>query len=288
MRAAMRTLQGAVAVVTGAGSGIGRALAHDLARGGADLALADLDEAGLAETRATLPAGRKVTTRRVDVSNVREVADFRAAVESDFGRCSLLVNNAGVALYGRFEDLSQADFEWIMGVNFWGPVYGCREFLPLLRKEPAANIVTLSSVFGIVSPPFQSGYSASKFAVRGFSEVLRHELAHSNVRVTVVHPGGIKTKIAANTRRGTHAVEADWKRDTKGFERSLVMPPEAAAAKIVAAVLRDRPRLLIGNDAFVLDAVQRFWPAQYLKMLAPLLDPKGRYAALLAIPPPER
>jgi NAD(P)-dependent dehydrogenase (short-subunit alcohol dehydrogenase family) len=281
----MRTLQGAVAVVTGAGSGIGRALACELAAHGAKLALADIDEGGLAETRALLPSDASVTTQRIDVSKADEMADFRAAVERDFGRCSLLVNNAGVALYGRFEEVSQDDLAWIMGINFWGAVYGCREFLPLLRREPAANIVTISSVFGLIAPPLQSGYSASKFAVRGFSEVLRHELAYSNVRLTVVHPGGIKTRIAANTRRGAFASEAGWKRDTKGFERSLVTPPDVAAAKIVQAVLRDRPRLLIGGDAFLIDTVQRFWAAQYIKILAPVLDPKAKFAALLGTPP---
>ncbi|MBD5657587.1 MAG: SDR family NAD(P)-dependent oxidoreductase [Candidatus Eremiobacteraeota bacterium] len=278
----MRTLQDAVAVVTGAGSGIGRALALELARGGASLALADVDETGLAETQAAIGDRVKIMTRRVDVSKPDEMAAFREAVEAEFGRCSLLVNNAGVALYGRFEDVSQDDLAWIMGINFWGAVYGCREFLPLLRREPAANVVTISSVFGLIAPPLQSGYCASKFAVRGFSEVLRHELAYSNVRVTVVHPGGIKTKIAANTRRGARADEASWKRDTKGFERSLVTPPAVAATKIVHAVLHDRPRLLIGNDAFLIDMVQRFWAAQYAKILAPVLDPKGNLAALLA------
>jgi NAD(P)-dependent dehydrogenase (short-subunit alcohol dehydrogenase family) len=277
----MQTLEGAVAAVTGAGSGIGRALAVELAARGADLALADVDETGLAQTRAALPAARKVTTQRVDVSQPGDVAMFRAAVERDFGRCSVLVNNAGVALYGRFEELSQADFEWIFGVNFWGAVYGCREFLPLLRREPAANIVTISSVFGLIGPPLQSGYSATKFAVRGFSEVLRHELAYSNVRVTVVHPGGIKTNIAARARRGASAPESEWKANTKSFERSLVMPPPKAARRIADAILRDRPRLLIGTDAFLLDAVQRFWPARYLSMLRPLIDPRGTYAALL-------
>jgi len=272
----MRTLSGAVAVVTGAGSGIGRALAVALAERGADLALADVNETHLGETAELLPPGRKVTTHRVDVSKLDDMQRFRDEVEREHGRVSLLVNNAGVALYGSFPDVSLEDLEWIMGINFWGVLYGCKLFLPLLLREPEANIVNLSSIFGVISPPSQIGYCAAKFAVRGFSESLRHELwLSSKVKLTVVHPGGVNTNIAATSRKGAFADAESLERDVKAFQRSLVKPPEEAAQDIIGAVLKDKARLLIGRDAWLLDKIQRFFPSKYFYVMAPLLDPKG-------------
>jgi len=273
----MRSLENAVAVVTGAGSGIGRALAAELAGRGCALALADVDAAGLEVTKKLVESLVKTMTRTVDVSNLAEMTGLRDDVQNEFGRVSLLINNAGVGLYGRFTEVSIADFEWIMGINFWGAVYGCKLFLPMLLEEPAANIVTISSVFGIVAPPLNSGYCASKFAVRGFSETLRHELALSNVRVTVVHPGGINTNIARTSRVGAHADAEKFNLDVDEFQKKLVATPEYAAAKIVGAILRDAPRLLIGRDARILEHVQRCWPARYIAVLAPLLDPKKQF-----------
>ena len=274
----MKTVRGAVAAVTGAGSGIGRAVARELAANGCDLALADIDESCLAATRECIGPEVRVTTQRVDVSDLDEMTAFRDAVERDFGRLSVLINNAGVALYGGFDELSLADLEWIVGINFWGAVYGCRLFLPLLQREREANIVTLSSVFGLLAPPMQTGYSAAKFAVRGFSEALRHELAPTRVRVTVVHPGGIKTSIAATARCGALADRDRQVEDTQRFERTLVTSPERAAISIVRAILTNKPRLLIGGDAHVLDLAQRLFPARYLRVLQPLLDPQRRFA----------
>lgn len=275
----MKTFDNAVAAITGAGSGIGRALATDLAARGCDLALADVDEEALAQTRAALPPSRRVTLSRVDVANLTDMTRFRDEVERDFGRLSVLVNNAGVALYGSFETLSLANLEWIMGINFWGAVYGTQLFLPMLVREPAANIVTISSLFGIVAPPMQVGYSASKFAVRGFSEALRHELAPTTVRVTVVHPGGVATNIAKRSRRGEGADERRFTKDIKKFDAALRLSPAKAAASIADAILRDRPRLMIGNDARFIDAVVRAFPAQYMKFLQPIFDPSKRFVA---------
>jgi len=275
----MRTLAESVAVITGAGSGIGRALAVAFSARGADLALADLDDASLAATRASLPSAGKVSLHRVDVAKLDEMTRLRDEVVRDHGRASILINNAGVALYGAVEHVSFADLEWIMAINFWGAVYGCKLFLPLLRREAQANIVNISSLFGIIAPPLQAGYSASKFALRGFSEALRHELAAgSNVRLTVVHPGGIKTNISASTRRGAHADNAAFERDTKAFARSLVMAPDRAAALITGAVLTDKPRLIIGRDAEFLEKLQRLFPAQYMKILTPLFNRRGPVA----------
>ncbi len=273
----MRSLRGAVAVVTGAGSGIGRALALVLAERGAALALADIDSAQLAATRAAIAPHRRVTTHTLDVSRFEAMQRFRDDVVREFGRVSLLVNNAGVALYGSFSEVSLEDLEWIVGVNFWGTVYGCRLFLPLLEREPEANIVTLSSILGIIAPPLQSGYSASKFAVRGFSEVLRHELAGTGVKLTVVHPGGVRTNIAAAARRGAGAAPDAYERDTKTFESRLVLAPQEAARRITQAILHDRPRLLIGRDAALVDLIQRCFPARYMEVLQPLFDPNRRF-----------
>src|ERR1700682_6555567 len=187
----MREIRGIVAVVTGAGSGIGRALAIELASAGAQLAIADVNRAGLEETSKMLGQAT-VKTYIVDVSDVAAVEAFAGQVVKDFGRVSLLVNNAGVALHGTFAEISLADMEWLIKINFWGVVYGCKFFIPLLEREAEAHIVNISSVFGLVAPPGQSAYAASKFAVRGFTEALRSELRGTRIHVSCVHPGGIR------------------------------------------------------------------------------------------------
>ena len=273
----MKTFDGAVAVITGAGSGIGRALAVELATRGCDLALCDIDDAGLAQTLDLVPIGRRATASHVDVAKLEEMTRFRDEVARDFDRASILVNNAGVSLYGRFEEVSTNDLEWIMGINFWGAVYGTKLFLPMLLRERAANVVTISSLFGLVAPPSQIGYCASKFAVRGFAESLRHELVATSVRMTVVHPGGIDTSIARSSRLGAGANAERHRRDTKAFAKSLVMPPPKAARAIANAILRDKPRLVIGMDARLLETVQRFFPARYFNVLKPIFDPKRQF-----------
>ncbi len=278
MSVRMKTFNGAVVALTGAGSGIGRALACEFAARGCDLALCDVDDAALAATRELLPAGRRVTTAHVDVANLAEMTRWRDAVAADFGRVSVLVNNAGVSLYGSFDEVSIADLEWIMGINFWGTVYGTKLFMPMLAREPEANIVTLSSLFGLIAPPLQIGYAASKFAVRGFAESLRHELSSTGMRMTTVHPGGVSTNIARSARKGAAAETARFANDIKNFEKSLVMPPPKAAHAIAEAILRDAPRLVLGMDARIVEIIARFFPARYFSVLRPLLDPKGQFA----------
>src|SRR5260221_10712655 len=197
----MREIGGAVAVITGAGSGIGRALAADLGNGGAHLALADVNVAGLDETRKMRGSARE-QTYTVVVSSATAVEEFARRVQQDFGRASLLVNNAGVALIGTFAEVSLEDMEWLVRINLWGVIYGCKFFLPMLLRDPDAHIVNVSSVFGLIGPPGQTAYSASKFAVRGFSEALREELRSTSVKVTSVHPAGISTPIAEKARAG--------------------------------------------------------------------------------------
>src|SRR6266850_2422762 len=180
----MSFLRDGVAVVTGAGSGIGRGLARQLAAAGSALALADIDEAGLQQTAASLSErGVQLSTHIVDVSDESAMQGFARDVVAQHGRVTLLINNAGVALHGRFEEISLDDFRWLMGINFWGVVHGVKYFLPLLKKEPRAQIVNISSVFGIVAPAGQSAYSASKFAVRGFTEALRDERGWARIRL---------------------------------------------------------------------------------------------------------
>src|SRR5271168_485778 len=204
--------QGSAAAITGAASGIGRALALALSARGCDLALADLDQAGLesvaSEIGATNP--RRVTIQRVDVADPKQIEDFAAAAIAAFPALNLLFNNAGVALLGQFDEFDQSQMAWLMDINFWGVVRGTRAFLEHLRSRPQAHIINISSVFGIIAPAGQSAYAASKFAVRGFSEALRHELAanRSTVRLSVVHPGGVKTNIARKARTGSQLRES--------------------------------------------------------------------------------
>jgi short-subunit dehydrogenase len=262
-------LHGGVAVVTGAGSGIGRALARQLAAAGSALAIADVDEKGLTETAASL-AGKQaaVSTHVLDVSDEEGVRSFAEDVVARHGRVTLLINNAGVAMIGKFEELSLDDFRWLMGINFWGVVHGVTYFLPILKQQPRAQIVNLSSVFGIIAPVGQSAYSASKFAVRGFTEALRHELEGSSVSVACVHPGGIHTPIAKRARLGAHASRSKHEEAIAYFEKVTPTSPEAAAARILKGVERREPRILIGKDARQIDIVQRLRPATYWKMMA--------------------
>jgi NAD(P)-dependent dehydrogenase (short-subunit alcohol dehydrogenase family) len=265
----MPFLRDGVAVVTGAGSGIGRALARQLAMAGSALAIADIDEAGLQQTAASLSEkGFKVTTHVVDVSDESAMQGFAQDVAARHGRVTLLINNAGVALLGWFEEISMGDLRWLMGVNFWGVVYGVKYFLPLLKKEQRAHIVNISSVFGIVAPAGQSAYSASKFAVRGFTEALRHELEGTSVFVSCVHPGGIRTPIARRARLGANTQPASRDEAVARFDRLTPTMPDAAAARILQGVERREPRILIGRDARQADILQRLRPGTYWRTLA--------------------
>ena len=203
-------LAGRTAVITGAANGIGRAIAVSLARRGCHLALADIDEAGMAGTAELIQeSGVRVSRHRLDVADRVAVAEFPDIVAAEHGGVDVLVNNAGVAVGGTFEQVSDEDFEWLFEINFWGVVRMTRAFLPLLRASDDARVVNLSSIYGVIAPPEQTAYSASKFAVRGFSEALRHELEGSGIGVTVVHPGGVATSIAENARIPAGATEEE-------------------------------------------------------------------------------
>ncbi len=260
-----------MAVVTGAGSGIGRALAFNLASLGAKLALADVNATGLEETRKLLGAV-PARTYCVDVADRSAVQNFARSVDNDFGGASLLVNNAGVALYGTFAELTLEEMEWLIGINFWGVVYGCKFFLPLLTRQDDAHIVNISSVFGLIGPPGQSAYCSSKFAVRGFSECLREELRATPVKVTCVHPAGIATRIAETARAGAATRVEEHAQARERFAKVATIPPEEAARVIVQGVLNNKNRVLIGKDAYRIDFLQRLMPARANAMLSAWLQ----------------
>ncbi len=258
-----------VAVVTGAGSGMGRCLAQQLAERGAALALSDVNDRGLAETASLLGAAKgKVTRHIVNVSEEAQVKRFAEEVAAQHGRATVLFNNAGVALLGHFEEISMTDFRWLMDINFWGVVYGTAYFLPLLKKEKRAHIVNTSSLLGFFGAAGQSAYCASKFAVRGFTESLHHELLGTNVGVTCVHPGFVRTAIAASAKEGARA-SAGLREDSMArFQKVARTAPEVAAAKILRGVERGAMRVLIGADAYFVDMWQRLKPTSYWNLLA--------------------
>ncbi len=260
-------MSGRTAVVTGAASGIGRAIAVSLARRGCHLALADIDEAGLAATADALDRSSRVTRHRLDVADAAAVAAFPAQVLAAHGAVDILVNNAGVAVGGTFEQVAAADFEWLFSVNFWGVVRMTRAFLPDLKNSAEARIVNVSSVFGLIAPPGQTAYVASKFAVRGFSESLRHELKGTRVGMTVVHPGGVATSIASNARTPSELSAEEAARGKKEFQAFLKMPPAVAGETIVKAIEQRRPRVIVGNDAKVAAWIERLAPVSYMKLL---------------------
>jgi short-subunit dehydrogenase len=258
-----------VAAVTGAGSGIGRALAQQLAAAGSALALADIDEASLLETARSLEKkSAAVTTHVVDVADEACMRSFAEDSSKRHGRVTLLINNAGIALHGNFEEVSLDDFRLLMNINFWGTVYGVKFFFPVLKRQKRAQIVNISSVFGMIAPAGQCAYAASKFAVRGFTEALRHELQGSNVGVSCVCPGGIRTQIARRARIGANVTRTGHQEKAAQFEKLLRTSPEAAAARILRGVERREPRILIGADAYQVDILQRLRPATYWKTLS--------------------
>ncbi|CAN7675775.1 SDR family NAD(P)-dependent oxidoreductase [Bradyrhizobium sp. LjRoot220] len=273
----MTAINGSAAAVTGAASGIGRALALELAARGCDLALADRDEAGLQQVAAEIAKAsqRKVSTHRVDIGEPAQIAAFAEAAIAAHPTLNIVINNAGVALLGQFHEIEQAQMEWLFNINFWGVVHGTRAFLPILAKQREAHIVNLSSIFGIIAPPGQAAYCAAKFAVRGFSESLRHELAMANspVRLSVVHPGGVATNIVRNSRTGTGITDNTRRAQSiDRFDAVAKTTPAAAAQRIILGIEKNQPRILIGNDARFMDLLQRFRPATYWPVLAKRLE----------------
>lgn len=260
-----------VAVVTGAGGGIGRAIALSLARRSCHLALCDIDGAAADETSTAARAlGVRTSVHQLDVATRATVRALPAAVGLIHGRVDILVNNAGVALGGSFEQVSEDDFDWLMDVNFHAVVRMTRAFLPLLRESDEARIVNLSSIYGIVAPPGLCAYAASKFAVRGFSDALRHELAGSGVGVSVVHPGGVATSIAMNARMPVNVPAEEIERGRTAAQRLLRMPPDLAGEIIVRGIERRRARILVGGDARLVALLERLSPVSHWNLIKKL------------------
>ncbi len=266
----MRTLDDKVVVITGAGSGIGRALALNCARRGSLLALSDVNEAGLAETVELAKKAGALTVRsdRLDVADRDAMGRYALDVVQSFGRVNVIVNNAGVSLTGDFTDLEYNDIDWIVGVNLWGVVHGTKEFLPHLIASGDGHVVNLSSLFGLISMPGQSIYNATKYAVRGMSEALREEMliAGHPVGVTSVHPGGIKTDIVRNSRV---SAKEDKEATSQLFDKKLAkMTPERAAEIIVNGILKNRARVLVGLDAHAMHHFARLLGSRYQDVVA--------------------
>jgi NAD(P)-dependent dehydrogenase (short-subunit alcohol dehydrogenase family) len=264
----MKNFQDKVSAITGAGSGIGRALALDLAARGCHLALSDINEVGLAETvRQIGTPGVRVTAQTVDVADRRAVYEWADQVVAQHGKVNLIFNNAGVALGSTIEGMSYDDFEWLMNINFWGVVYGTKAFLPHLKASGEGHIANVSSVFGLAGIPTQGAYNASKFAVRGFTECLRQELDMTDcgVSATSIHPGGIKTAIARSARMNGSIADLGLDIDASSakFERAFITSPEKAARIILRAVERNERRVLVGPDAYVYDWMVRLLPSRY-------------------------
>jgi butyryl-CoA dehydrogenase len=262
----MSYFQGKVAVITGAASGIGKALALKLAEQGCNLALADRDMEGLIAVRTKIMEfDVKCIAEDFDVSNKEAFISFAESVNSEFSSVDMLFNNAGVTLIDSVKDQSFEDFHWIMNINFWGVVYGSHAFLPFLQKSPQAHLVNVSSVFGLLSLPGQSAYNSSKFAVRGFTEALKMEMAGTNVSVHCVHPGGIKTNISNNAKVTSKSISKS--QNVENFNKLAKTTPEEAADVILQGVEKNKRRILIGKDAKLLDRIVRWFPATYEKVL---------------------
>lgn len=263
-------IQDKIAVITGAGSGIGRALALGLAPQCRGLALCDVDAKTLEETKAMLPASCSVFAATVDVSQLDAVREFASKVVDQLGAPDIVINNAGVAL-GRYsvDDLPYEEFEWIVGINFWGMVYGSKEFLPYMKDKKEAFIGNVSSVFGMMGIAFQSPYCATKFAIRGFTESFRMEAMQTHPRLTVasIHPGGIKTNIAKSSRWPKDTDPSLRKKHLEDFEKVLKTTSEKAAKTIIKGIRRNKKRILIGPDARLVSFLTRIFPSSYVRIV---------------------
>ena len=273
----MKDLKGKVAAITGAASGIGRALALNLATEGCHVAIADVYEAGLEETADKVrSSGVRVTTHMVDVAKREHVKRYADEVVKAHGSVHLVINNAGVGILETLEDVSYEDFEWLIGINLWGVIYGCKEFLPYLKKQPSAHIVNISSVNGIFTNPNNGPYCTSKFAVRGFTETLAQELSDTNVTVSCVHPGGIQTNIASNFRFYKASDPSLGRDDAVAFFNRVIAVTTAnkAAQIIIAGIKKDKLRIMVGTDAYVMDWLKRLLPVGFQRIVGRKIAPE--------------
>lgn len=262
-------LENRTAIVTGAASGIGRALAETLVRRRCHLALVDINDAGLQSTVDLIATtGLRISRHKLDVSDADAVADLPKIILECHPGVDLLINNAGVALGGTFEQICDSDFEWLFGINFRGMVRMTRAFLPLIRLSDDARLIYQSSVYGLIAPSGQTAYAASKYAIRGFAEALRYELEGTRVGVTLVHPGGVATSIADNARKPAGVSAEEVERDRAAWRKLLKLAPEIAAETIIQGVERRKARVLVGTDAKLIDMVVRLAPVSYWRLLS--------------------
>jgi short-subunit dehydrogenase len=271
----MKDLRNKVAVVTGAGSGIGRQLAHQLAKAGAELVLADVVQKNLEATVGELHGQTKITSHVVDVSKRDQVYALADSAIKAHGQVDIVINNAGVAVLQPLEQVSYEDFEWVMNVNFWGVVYGTLAFLPHLKARPEASVVNISSVNGFVPFPNNGPYNCSKYAVYGFNETLHQELAGSGVVVTSVHPGGIKTNIIRNAKVHASPGGNDKAHITSRFDSIARTSAEDAAKAILGAIKKKQKKLLIGLDAHAMDLAKRLMPEEFTSLVGILTQKVG-------------
>jgi len=266
----MKSFNGKVAAITGAGSGMGRALSVQLARMNCAVAISDVVDETLQETEALLQGyDVKVTRHVIDVADKNAMQQFATDVNSAHGGINLIFNNAGVSVTDTAEHMSYEDFEWLMNINFWGVVHGTRAFLPFLQQADEAHIVNTSSIFGILAFPSQSAYNASKFAVRGYTEALRQELADTNIGVSCVHPGGVKTNIVKTSRYTPTDNEAPTKEEfAENFEQLAALTSDEAALEILRGVQKNKARILVGKDARLLTMISRIAPVNYPRVLS--------------------
>ena len=267
---AVTNFKNKVAAITGAGSGMGRALAEALASKGCHVAISDVDVNGLNETETRLKANTSVTvsSHELDVADNDQVVQFAADVVSQHGKVNMVFNNAGVSLTDTVEHMNYDDFKWLMDINFWGVIYGSKAFLPYFSDVDEAHVINTSSIFGVIAVPSQSAYNASKFAVRGFTYAMRQELLESNVGVSCVQPGGVKTNIVKSSRY----VAADNSAPTKEefmtqFEAMANLTSDQAAEQILRGVLANKAQILVGRDAKTAAVLERIAPIGYQKLL---------------------
>jgi NAD(P)-dependent dehydrogenase (short-subunit alcohol dehydrogenase family) len=266
----MTQLSNRVAAITGAASGIGRALAVNLAKRGCSVALADVDRGGLAETAKGLENEPvEVTTHVVDVAERDQVYRFAEDVASRHGKVNIIINNAGVGISESLEDVTYEDLEWIFGINLWGVIHGCKAFLPHLKAQDEGHIVNISSVHGLFTNPHVGPYCTTKFAVRGFTLALCQELKETHVAVSCVHPGGIKTNIARNARfRKSFDPQMSREESVRNFDQRIARTSADKAARVIlSGIEKNKKRIRVGPDAYLLDWWSRLAPVTWQKLM---------------------
>lgn len=268
----MGSFNGKITVITGAASGIGRELALQMSREGAVIVAADYDKKNLDETVKMVKAsGGEAFGYKLDISDSRQVVKFAADVKKKHGAIDILVNNAGVTLFGKFDELTIKDMEWIMNINYWGAVYMTKAFLKDIKEKPGSYLVNVASIFGVIGTGNQTSYCATKFGLRGFTEALQDELHAFPVKIISVIPGGIKTNIARNARFiKDGAVMKDTEKLAKRFDKISRTTASQAAAAIIDGMKKKKQRVLIGSDARLLDRLQRYLPVKYNRVIAKL------------------